>query len=112
MVKLAGSIADLTAAFRTNLKRYRVGRKIFRGRTGPLSVPKELAVLSWAFSAWTIARSQAALSSFGQIAGGGRSTRTARALPRNALDGSFTPLEVARLYNFPSGLNGRTSASR
>ena len=41
-VRLAGSVAALTSAFRPNLKNYRLGSRVFHGRTGPLSVPKPL----------------------------------------------------------------------
>src|SRR5439155_945775 len=108
MVKLAGSIADVMAAFRTNLKRYRIGRRIFRGRTGALSVPNELAnIVVGVFGLDNRPAANPHYRRLDQIAGGGKSTRSTRALRRNALDGSFTPLEVARLYNFPSGLNGK-----
>ena len=108
MVKLAGSIADVMAAFRTNLKRYRIGRRIFRGRTGALSVPNELAnIVVGVFGLDNRPAANPHYRRLDQIAGGGKRTRSPRALRANALDGSFTPLEVARLYNFPSGLNGK-----
>src|SRR5207249_4468774 len=41
-IRLAGTIADLTAAFRPNLKRSKVGTRVVRTRTGGVSVPVEL----------------------------------------------------------------------
>ena len=42
-VRLAGTIGDLTAAFRPNLKKTKVGTRLVRMRTGGISVPDELA---------------------------------------------------------------------
>lgn len=42
-VKLEGTIADLSAAFKPNLQKYKIGNRVFRGRTGSLSVPAEIS---------------------------------------------------------------------
>ena len=44
-----------------------------------------------------------------KVRGNGKTARSKaakRAVAHNAPDGSFTPVEVAKLYNFPAGLNG------
>jgi kumamolisin len=106
-VRLSGRIRDLQAAFGVaKLQRYKTKDSTFRGRTGPLYVPKELADkvvgvfgldnrpvakphLRWRDRNPSIRR---------------QTKRTAR--PRNAADGSFTAPQVAALYDFPGGLDG------
>src|SRR5437867_1814815 len=39
LMKLTGTTADLVNAFKANIKKYRLGKTTFRGRTGSLSVP-------------------------------------------------------------------------
>jgi kumamolisin len=131
-VKLEGTIRDLTAAFRPKLKKYKLGSKVFRGRTGSLSVPGDLAdivvgvfgfdnrpvatpkyrrldetkPLSAAATAKTIkTRAKAGTTASKKKENGKPGTQKLK--PLNAPDGSFTPPEVARLYNFPAGLNGK-----
>ena len=108
-VKLEGTIADLTAAFRPKLKSYRIGRRIFRGRTGGISVPEELAGIVVAVLGFD---NRPALSPHCRFLDGGPNSRRAtgaarkKAQPQNAADGSFTPPQVAQLYHFPTGLDG------
>jgi len=42
-VRLAGTLGDLITAFQPRMKRYKLGGRVFRGRTGALSVPRSLA---------------------------------------------------------------------
>lgn len=116
-IRLAGTIGDLTAAFRPNLKKSKLGSRTVRTRTGGISVPQELAGIVVAVLGFdnrpaarphcrflggtTARRGPKATSSTksGKKAGG------KRAAAHNAPDGSFTPPEVARLYNFPAGLD-------
>jgi kumamolisin len=128
-IKLAGSIADLEEAFQPNLKKWKVGSRTFRGRTGAISVPNELANIvvavlgfdnrpavkphlryrdgapkvprNWRASGNGRTTNAKAASSKASSNGKGRVIR-----PRNAPDGSFKPTEVAKLYNFPAGLDG------
>lgn len=107
-VKLAGMMRDLTAAFRPNLKRAKIGSRIFRMRKGPISVPRELkdiivAVLG--FDDRPAATPHIRFLGDSSFKRGTKSNGKA-IVPHNAADGSFTPLEVARLYNFPAGLDG------
>jgi len=122
-VRLGGTVADLTEAFRPNLKKAKLGSRIIRARTGGISVPADLqdavvAVLGFDdrpaatphLRFRTTPPGKAALKA--AAAGGdihrrnGNRSDGNRAAPHNATDGSFTPPEVARLYNFPPGLDG------
>jgi kumamolisin len=117
-IRLAGTIQDLTAAFRPNLKKAKIGARTIRMRTGGLSVPHDLvqiivAVLGFdnrpaatphlRFIGGTPTAGSRKVRGSGKTA---RSKAAKRAVALNAPDGSFTPVEVAKLYNFPAGLNG------
>jgi len=127
-VTLEGTIADLSAAFKPNLKRYKMGGRVFRGRTGALSVPSDISdivVGVFGFDNRPAARphyrtyeelpaqakagagKKAGAKKGGAKAGGKKGGAKAGAAPKNAPDGSFTPPQVARLYNFPAGLTGK-----
>src|SRR5262249_43667033 len=112
-VKISGTLADLTAAFKPNLKKYKMGGKEIRGRTGSISVPDELAdivVGVFGFDNRPAARPHyRRLDEKGSGKNRPRSVakkKAGAATPRNAADGSFSPPEIAKLYNFPSGLDG------
>lgn len=126
-VKLSGSIADLTEAFQPNLKRYEMGGREYRGRTGGISVPEEIAEMVvgvFGFDNRPVAKphyrefdggrmigessSKKVMAQGAKGAKGAKGTMRGKpkAEPRNAPDGSFTPVEVAKLYHFPSGLDG------
>ena len=117
-IRLAGTIEDLTAAFQPNLKKSKVGSRTVRTRTGGISVPNELADIVVAvlgfdnrpaarphcrFMAGTTAKRGPKATSATK---GGKKAGGKKAPGHNAPDGSFTPPEVARLYNFPAGLDG------
>jgi len=97
-VRLAGAMADLKKAFGPNLKRYRLGKRVFRGRTGPLSVPRDLAKIVvgvFGFDNRPVAKPHCRQQS-----------RNAKAQPA-ASNLSFTPPQVGKLYSFPAGLNSK-----
>lgn len=128
-VKLEGTIADLSKAFKPNLKKYKIGNKVFRGRTGAISVPSDIsdivvgvfgfdnrpaarphyrrfddmAAQTKVASTKVVASKKAGAKAGKKKAGGSGQKLT----PKNAPDGSFTPPEVAKLYNFPTGFNGK-----
>jgi len=119
-VKVSGTLADLEAAFQPNLKQVKVGGRVIRARSGPISVPTDLAniivaVLGFdnrpAVQPHLVYRDgppAAPKSAKTSTNGRAKPTRGERVLrPRNAPDGSFKPTEVAKLYNFPAGLNGK-----
>jgi kumamolisin len=117
-IRLAGTIQDLTAAFRPILKKAKIGARTIRTRTGGLSVPQDLAPIIVAVlgfdnrpAATPHLRFLGATPTAGgpKVRGNGKRakyTAAKRAVAHNAPDGSFTPVEVAKLYKFPAGLNG------
>ncbi|MDQ2774806.1 MAG: S53 family peptidase [Acidobacteriota bacterium] len=101
-VVLAGTAAAMSAAFGTELQCYRVNTigPNFRGRTGTISIPQELqgavmAVLG--LDTRPIAKPH-----FRVRKGKGVGIRPRAA----AANTSFTPPQVAALYNFPTGIDG------
>jgi kumamolisin len=91
LVKLAGPAAKIQAAFRTEMGCYHDGARAFRGRTGPLHLPQNLAPIVDAVL--------------------GIDTRPA-ADPRlvhledaHALPG-YLPNKVGQFYGFPGDMNG------
>jgi kumamolisin len=119
-VRLAGTVADLSAAFGSTLKQYKLGKRVFRGRTGSVSVPAEIAdIVVGVFGLdnrpaarphvrFLDAMRKGARTGAARKAGAGKKGKASAkgASPRNAPDGSFTPPQVARLYNFPAGFDG------
>jgi kumamolisin len=125
-VKLEGTIAELSTAFKPNLKKYRIGNRVFRGRTGALSVPgdiSDIVVGVFGFDNRPAARphyrrlddmqpqakasAKKAASSKKKTPTAGKKKGAGKISPKNAPNGSFTPPEVAKLYNFPTGFNGK-----
>jgi kumamolisin len=90
-VILSGTVADFNRAFAVSLQIYAYPQGTYRGRTGPVQIPAELApVVEGVFGLDNrpVARRH-----------GSR--------PRAAGDArSFTAAEVAKIYNFPAGLDG------
>ena len=127
LIKMSGTLQALARAFGAKLKQYRIGRLAFRGRTGTLSVPAELAdivVGIYGFDTRPVARPHyrvlgAASGSSVAEKGSARSKSVAKSSaakkkpsPRTGPRAApsplkpFTALEVAKLYNFPTGLDG------
>jgi kumamolisin len=88
-IVLRGTVAQLSAAFGTKLKRCESGGATFRGREGPLSVPADLAGVV-----------EAVLGLDNRPQASPRVRIAARAQT------SFTPVQVAQLYDFPTGVTG------
>ncbi|HTT63146.1 MAG TPA: S53 family peptidase [Bryobacteraceae bacterium] len=90
-VVLSGSIAALSAAFGVYLANYEHTDGAFRGRTGPIYVPADLSgVIQGVFGFDNRPQARPHFRRHG----------------KPAKPHSYTPLEVAQLYNFPSGLDG------
>jgi kumamolisin len=94
-VMLAGTVADFQQAFGVQLRTYAYPGGTYRGRVGPVQVPTDLApVIQGVFGLDNrpVAR---------------RHFRIARGGPRVS-DGAhaFNPGDVAKLYNFPTGVDG------
>ncbi len=122
-VRLAGTVADLSRAFGVRLQKYKAKDISYRGRTGPVYVPSELADIVEGvfgldnrpiakphyrrFQSSATARKRAGARPRSTKGKGVKARRkTSAASPRNAPDGSFSVPEVAKLYNFPTGLDG------
>ena len=99
-VRLSGTIAALKAAFGVQLRSYKTPqmKQSFRGRTGTISVPKEIAnVIEGVFGLDN--RPQARPHFRIRPLRKGLTARADAAKP-------MTPPQVAKLYNFPSGRKG------
>ena len=96
-VKLAGPAGKLADAFGVTLNLSSHENRVYRERTGPVSVPSELDGIIegvFGFDTRRMAESQRRA----------RITRTGETA--HAKNSSFTPPDVAKLYSFPAGLNG------
>jgi len=92
-IVLEGTLAALQHAFGTRLARYAHGDEAFRGRVGELSVPATLGgIVTGVFGLDD--RPQA------------RAQFRHAVRPAAAPAASYTPLQIATAYNFPSGLDG------
>jgi kumamolisin len=98
-VMLAGTVANMNEAFGTQVRLFQSPEGVFRGRTGELYVPANLA--------------PAITGVFGLDERPQAKTRFRRLMigPRAAGDTSYEPNQVAKLYNYPSGTgSGQTVA--
>lgn len=94
---LAGSIANFSSAFRVALFIYNHNGRVYRGRDGPVSVPAALdGVVQGVFGLDNRPAAKPHLRP--KLAQGGAWI--------HALGTSYSPDEVARLYNFPNGVSG------
>jgi kumamolisin len=97
-VVLSGRVADFSSAFRVNLTDEQYEGATYRVRTGPVSVPAQLA---------DVVEAVLGLDNRPQAA-----PRVVMAPEPIAIVGTgaavaFTPVEVARLYQFPTGVTGQ-----
>ena len=98
-VLLAGSAAHFNQAFGTELHQYSYPEGTYRGRTGPLTVPAALGdIVQGVFG---LDNRPAAEAHFRVRPSPGAGAITARAVSQ-----SFTPPQLAGLYDFPAGLDG------
>jgi len=94
-VVLSGRVADLAEAFGTELLVFQSPLGPFRGRVGILTIPADLAdIIVGVFG--LDERPQAET----------RFRRLAVVGPRAAGDTSYTPIAVAKLYNYPANVTG------
>lgn len=94
-VVLSGTIAAFSEAFGVKLEMYEHPDGVYRGRTGPLHIPAELKdVVRGVFGLDNRRFARPHLS------------RVHQAASRSASSRSFTPPRLAKLYDFPTGLNG------
>ena len=98
-VFLSGTAADFATAFGTTIEQYEHEGGTYRGRTGPLTVPAELAdIVEGVFG---IDDRPVAKPHFQYY-----KPTPSIGIQSHAAGGSFTPPELAKLYNFPNGLDG------
>ena len=96
-VFLSGTAEQFAAAFGTSIEQYETDGGTYRGRTGPLTVPAELAdVVEGVFG---IDDRPVARPHF-------QRRKPAPGLEPHAAGSSFTPPALAKLYNFPTGVDG------
>jgi kumamolisin len=98
-VKLAGSVAHFSKAFDVVLQNYELPTGTYRGRTGPVHIPTELQ---------GVVTAVLGLDNRPQATPHFRvhhAPRTSHVTTQKA-DGTFTPVKVAEVYDFPSNANG------
>jgi kumamolisin len=101
-VALAGSAAAMTKAFATELHRYEHPGGTFRGRTGHLHVPSELEpVITGVFGLDDRPQARPHFQTAELI-----DRSTASAQKKHATSVSYTPPQVAQIYDFPTDLDG------
>ena len=105
-IVLSGTVGDLSAAFGVTLTRYEHPGGTYRGRTGGVQVPDELGPIVQAVlglddrpQSSPKFRIHEPTEQTREVTG-----QAAAALPRASA--SFTPPQLARLYDFPAGLDG------
>lgn len=114
-VKLSGTLRDVSAAFGARLRRYKSGSVSYRGRTGSLTIPAELQdvilrvlglddrpVVETHYRLLSQAQNSPAARSRSRAHKGGKRPRPAAAIAAT----SYTPPQLASIYDFPSGLDG------
>ncbi len=100
-VKLSGTVEAFTGAFKIELHEYGKEGRSYRGRVGSISVPTDLAEIVvgvHGFDNQPVARPH-----YRQLT---KSATKKDTEPKDPQDGSFNPLDVATLYDFPRGLDG------
>jgi kumamolisin len=97
-VAVSGTVAALSAAFGVELQNYEHPGGNYRGRTGPVHVPADLGpVVEGVFGLDDRAAAKPHLRRGDELRG---------VIGPRAGGRPFTPVEVARLYNFPGELDG------
>jgi len=96
---LSGTVAAFSKAFRVSLKRYKLPKGSYRGRTGPVRVPEDLApIIEGVFGLDNRPQAKPHMRLCGGKKGAVR--------PRTG-GISYTPPQIGELYDFPPGINGQ-----
>jgi kumamolisin len=98
-LKLTGTVEQLSSAFDVELGRFAQGQGSYRGRTGPVYVPAELADTIQAVLGLDDRPQTRAMFRIQQQPQAGP-------LQPHAAGMAFTPNELAKLYDFPSDADG------
>jgi kumamolisin len=93
-VVLSGTAAAFAQAFNVDLQQYEHPGGTYRGRTGPVHVPASLHGI--------------VVGVFGLDDRPQASPHFRAAAAASSGAGSFTPVDIAHLYDFPAGLDGRS----
>jgi kumamolisin len=104
-VVLSGTAAAFNAAFDTKLEHFEHADGTYRGRTGTLSVTPDIAdIVEGVFGLDDRPQASPHYQWYNpQVASDGPHLEKVAALAQN---GSFTPRQLANLYDFPQGLDG------
>ena len=95
-IAIAGTIASMNEAFGTTLKLYECEQGPYRGRSGPLYLPADLRdIVMGVFGLDNRPQAQVRCRRHRRIVGDAA-----------AGDTSFTPPQIAKLYQFPASLTG------
>jgi kumamolisin len=95
-IAIAGTIASMNEAFGTTLKLYECEQGPYRGRSGPLYLPADLKdIVMGVFGLDNRPQAQVRCRRHRRIVGDAA-----------AGDTSFTPPQIAKLYQFPASLTG------
>jgi len=97
-VDLRGTVADMSKAFGVRLLTYAHPRGMYRGRVGEVHIPRELeAVVQGVFGLDSRPQARPHFR---------KAPETGGAWHHHAAGTSFTPDKLAKLYDFPAGVNG------
>ncbi|HXY54723.1 MAG TPA: S53 family peptidase, partial [Nitrospirota bacterium] len=97
-VVLAGTVAALSAAFSVDLYKYEHPGGTYRGRTGPIHLPKDIA---------PVIEAVLGLDNRPQARPHMRPWKQQEGAAQPRADGtSYLPPQIAKLYDFPQGVNG------
>lgn len=101
-VVLKGSASAMNSTFGVELKQYQYSEGSYRGRTGHIHVPTEIA---------SIIEGVFGLDDRPQAEPHFRHHKSSKRVQSSEIlaisNGTFTPVELAKLYNFPTDRNGR-----
>ena len=97
-VVLSGTVGAFSTAFGVTLTRYEHPAGTYRGRTGPVQVPEELGPIIQAVLGLDDRPQSTAKFRIHRPEG--------TAAPRAAATAGFTPPQLAKLYDFPTGVDG------
>ena len=111
-VVVAGSAAGLAAAFGVELLGYEVDGTTYRGRTGPVTIPASLEALIegvFGLDDRPQARPHFRILAPDPASAGppGSSSASGAFRPATTVERSFTPPQIAHLYDFVTDANGR-----
>ena len=96
---LSGTVAAFSKAFGVSLARYKHPKGTYRGRTGPVRVPEDLApIIEGVFGLDNRPQAKPHMRVYGRKKGAVR--------PRTG-GITYTPPQVGELYDFPPGINGQ-----